>query len=161
MPTMWRRSGRRSAWRPSMALVSTADLVGPAWQAGRGVLACNIITLEHLEAVIAGAARAESPVILQISHNCVDYHGSLAPLASAALTLARQAPVPVSVHLDHARTVDLVREAIELGIGSLMFDASHLDDEANLTLTRAVTEECHRAGVWVEAELGEVGGKDG
>ena len=101
------------------------------------------------------------PVILQISHNCVDYHGSLAPLASAALAVARDAPIPVAVHLDHARSMDLVRQAMDLGIASVMYDASELDDDRNLEQTRAVAEECHARGVWVEAELGEVGGKDG
>jgi fructose-bisphosphate aldolase class II len=144
-----------------MTLVSTADIVGPAWEAGRGILACNIVTLEHAEAIVEGATRAGAPMILQISHNCVEYHGSLAPLALAALELARKAAVPVTVHLDHARSAELVREAIDLGIGSVMFDASELDDAQNVTLTRQVTEECHRRGVWVEGELGAVGGKDG
>ena len=144
-----------------MPLVSTADIVGPAWRTGTGALACNVVTLEHAEAIVAGAARAGAPVILQVSHNCVDYHGGLEPIGLAMLAVARHAPGPVAVHLDHARTVDLVREAVTLGIGSVMFDASDLDDDANVAQTRLVTQECHRQGVWVEAELGEVGGKDG
>ena len=100
-------------------------------------------------------------MILEVSHNCIDYHGGLEPIALAMLAVARHAPGPVAVHLDHARTADLVREAVALGIGSVMFDASDLDDEANVEQTRQVTAECHRQGVWVEAELGEVGGKDG
>jgi len=144
-----------------MPLVSTAEIVGSAWRAGVGVLACNVVTLEHAEAIVAGAARAGAPMILQVSHNCIDYHGGLEPIALAMLAVARHAPGPVAVHLDHARTADLVREAVALGIGSVMFDASDLDDATNVVETRRVTQECHRRGVWVEAELGEVGGKDG
>jgi fructose-bisphosphate aldolase, class II len=144
-----------------MPLTSTADIVAAAYGAGRGALACNIVTLEYAEAIVAGAARAGLPVILQISHNCVDYHGGLEPLAIGALALARSAPGPVAVHLDHARTAELVAEAIELGVRSVMFDASELDDDQNVARTREVTAECHRRGTWVEAELGEVGGKDG
>ena len=42
-----------------------------------------------------------------------------------------------------------------------MFDASTLPFEENRRKTAEVTARCHDAGVWVEAELGEVGGKDG
>ncbi len=144
-----------------MPLVSIADIVGPAWRSGRGVLACNIVSVEHAEGIVAGATRQGVPVIMEISHNTVTYHGGLEPIALPALAVARQAAGPVAVHLDHARTFDLVREAVTLGIGSVMFDASELDDADNVAHTRSVTEHCHARGVWVEAELGEVGGKDG
>ena len=52
-------------------------------------------------------------------------------------------------------------ESVELGFGSVMFDAADLMYDANVEATAAVADTCHRAGVWVEAELGEVGGKDG
>jgi fructose-bisphosphate aldolase, class II len=42
-----------------------------------------------------------------------------------------------------------------------MFDASTLGHDANLAATRDVAAWCHERGVAVEAELGEVGGKDG
>lgn len=69
--------------------------------------------------------------------------------------------MPVAVHLDHATSPDLVREAVALGLGSVMFDASALEYEANVEATAKVAAYCHERGVWVEAELGEVGGKDG
>lgn len=142
-------------------IVPTADIVDAAYHAGGVALACNLITLEYAEAIVAGAARVGAPVILQISHNCVDYHGGLGGLGTAALAVARAAAGPVAVHLDHARSVALVDEAMDLGIASVMFDASELEDEANVRTTRAVVARCHARGVWVEGELGAVGGKDG
>ncbi|OII59662.1 fructose-bisphosphate aldolase [Streptomyces sp. CC53] len=144
-----------------MPLTSTGDIVGPARAEGRGVGAFNVVQMEHAEAIVAGAEHAALPVVLQISENTARYHGSLVPIGLAALALARAASVPVAVHLDHAETRPLVREAVELGFTSVMFDASRLPYEENVAATRAVTAYCHRAGVWVEAELGEVGGKDG
>jgi fructose-bisphosphate aldolase, class II len=141
-----------------MPLTSTAAVVR---RGGAGIGAFNVITLEHAEAIVGGAAQAGRPVIAQISENCVRYHGALEPIALGTLALARAAPVPVAVHLDHATSVQLVREAVSLGIGSAMFDASALEYDANVAATAAVVAECHAAGVWVEAELGEVGGKDG
>ncbi|GAA2781092.1 class II fructose-bisphosphate aldolase [Kitasatospora aburaviensis] len=100
-------------------------------------------------------------MILQISENAVRYHGGLAPIGTAALAVARAAGVPVAVHLDHATERALVEEAVRLGFGSVMFDASVLPYEENVRATVDVVRLCHAAGVWVEAELGEVGGKDG
>ncbi|MFF9982387.1 class II fructose-bisphosphate aldolase [Streptomyces erythrochromogenes] len=144
-----------------MPLTTTDDIVGPAYTDAYGVGAFNVVQIEHAEAIVAGAERAAVPVILQISENTARYHGSLAPIGLASLALARESSIPVAVHLDHAESTDLVREAVELGFTSVMFDASKLPYDANVAATRDITEYCHRADVWVEAELGEVGGKDG
>jgi fructose-bisphosphate aldolase class II len=67
----------------------------------------------------------------------------------------------VVVHLDHATEKGLVEEAISLGFGSVMFDASAMAYEQNVAATAAIVEACHEGGLDVEAELGEIGGKDG
>ncbi|MFI6811609.1 ketose-bisphosphate aldolase [Nonomuraea sp. NPDC050328] len=141
-----------------MPLVGTGDILASS---PHGAGAFNVILLEHATAIVAGAEAAGLPVILQISENCVRYHGALEPIAAASLAVARAAKVPVSVHLDHATDRALVEQAVELGVGSVMFDASALSDEENVAQTASVAEWCHARGVWVEAELGEVGGKDG
>jgi fructose-bisphosphate aldolase class II len=118
-----------------------------------------VIQLEHATAIVAAAERVRTPVILQISENAVKYHGALAPIGHACLTLAGQADVPVAVHLDHATSSALCNEAMELGFDSVMIDASQTDWEQNLAITREVAHAGKAAGVWVEAELGEIGGK--
>ncbi|MES9602468.1 class II fructose-bisphosphate aldolase [Actinomadura sp. NPDC000929] len=138
-----------------------SDVIAGPDARGRGLGAFNVIQLEHAEAIVAGAERAGAPVVLQISENCVAYHGALGPIGRAVLALGRAAPVPVVVHLDHATSPDLVREAVALGFGSVMFDASALPHEANVASTADVAARCRAEGVWVEAELGEIGGKDG
>jgi len=144
-----------------MTAAVPGSIVANAVAAGTGVGAFNVIQLELAEAIVAGAEQAGLPVILQISENCVRYHGALAPIARACQAIARAASVDVSVHLDHAESVDLIAEALDLGIDSVMVDASKLPDEANRAVTAAVAAMCHRRGAVVEAELGEVGGKDG
>jgi fructose-bisphosphate aldolase class II len=144
-----------------MSLAGTGEIVGAAAAAGRGAGAFNIIGIEHAEAIAAGAEAAGVAAVLQISENCVAYHGALEPLARAALAIARSAGVPVAVHLDHARDEELVHRAAAAGIGSVMFDASALPYARNVAMTRAVGAWCHARGLWVEAEIGEVGGKDG
>ena len=143
------------------ALARMSDLAATARAAGRGIGAFNVIALEHAEAIVAGAEVAGLPVVMQISENTADYHRSLTPIARACLAVAAESTAQVVVHLDHATREELVREAIDLGVGSVMFDASALPHEENVERTRAVTEHAHSSDVWVEAELGEVGGKDG
>ncbi|MBU3870217.1 class II fructose-bisphosphate aldolase [Streptomyces sp. 4503] len=144
-----------------MPLVATGEIVGTAARAGLGAGAFNVIQIEHAQAIVAGAEAAGAPVILQISENAVRYHGALAAIGRATVEVARAARVPVAVHLDHATGPELVREAVDLGFGSVMFDASALEYDGNVAATAEVAAGCHAHGVWVEAELGEVGGKDG
>jgi fructose-bisphosphate aldolase, class II len=42
-----------------------------------------------------------------------------------------------------------------------MYDASTLDYDKNVAATRAAREWAHAHGIYLEAELGEIGGKDG
>ena len=144
-----------------MPAAGTAEIIAAARAEGLGVGAFNLIGIEHAEAIVSGAEAAGLPVVLQISENCVRYHGALEPIALAALAIARSAAVPVAVHLDHATSAELVRAAAGLGIGSVMFDASALDYAANLAATAELAAWCHEREMWVEAELGEIGGKNG
>ena len=144
-----------------MPLSPTEDIVRSAAEGGAGVGAFNVVQLEHAEAIVAGAEAAGRPVILQISENTARYHGSLEPIGLATLAIARASSVPVAVHLDHAESAGLVHQAAELGFTSVMFDASKLPYDDNVAATREITAYCHARNVFVEAELGEVGGKDG
>jgi fructose-bisphosphate aldolase, class II len=144
-----------------MTAAGMSEIVGPARAAGRGVGAFNVIGIEHAEAIAAGAEAAGSPVVMAISQNCVAYHGALAPLGQACASIARSAAVPVALHLDHATSEELVADAASLGFGSVMYDASVLPYAHNVQATARVARWCHERGIWAEAELGEIGGKNG
>lgn len=144
-----------------MSLTPTRTLVQSAAEAGTGIGAFNVLHLETAEAIVQGAEEAGLPVILQISENCAAYHGALEPLARACLAIASSAAVPVALHLDHAEDEDLAYHAVDLGFGSVMFDGSRLPYAENVAATARVVKHAEAAGVFVEAELGEIGGKDG
>ena len=144
-----------------MPLAAMSQIIEPARRAGHGACAFNVVGIEHAEAIVTGAEAAGTPVVLQISENCAAYHGALAPIARACLAVAATATVPVAVHLDHATSTELVQAAAELGLGSVMYDASRLPYSGNVRSTAEVTRWCHDRGIWVEAELGEIGGKNG
>ena len=145
-----------------MTLSTTGDLVRRAAATGRGILAFNFVTVEHVEAIVAGAEASSSPVILQLSQNAVAYHGGRPrPVTAAALVLARDAAVEVALHLDHVEDMDLLRQAADAGFSSAMFDAGALPYDENVAATRAAVDWAHGTGLWLEAELGHVGGKPG
>ena len=142
-------------------LASLRALAVAARADGIGLGAFNVIHLEHATAFVRAAQRAQRPVVLQISENAVKYHGALEPICLATIAIAEASTVPVVVHLDHAEDTELIRRAVALGVTSVMYDGSKLADAENRATTREMVELCHEAGVDVEAELGEVGGKNG
>jgi fructose-bisphosphate aldolase class II len=142
-------------------LIPLREALELAQRSGCAVGAFNAVSLEQIEAVVAGAEHAGTLVVLQISENAVRSHGALLPIGAAALAVARSSSVSVVVHLDHASDLDLVDQAIELGFTSVMFDGSRLPHDANVAATRTVVRQARLRGVSVEAELGEIGGKDG
>lgn len=145
-----------------MPLVTTGELVSRAAAERAAVAAFNIITLEHIEAVVAGAESAGTSVVLQVSENAVKFRqGRMLPLARAAVAAAEHAAVPVALHLDHVQSDELLHQAADAGFSSVMYDAARLPYDRNLAATRAAADWAHDQGLWIEAELGQVGGKAG
>ncbi|MET9646624.1 class II fructose-bisphosphate aldolase [Streptomyces syringium] len=145
-----------------MPLVSTAELVTGARAAARAVAAFNVITVEHAEAIAAGAEAAGTGAVLQVSENAVKFHGGdLAPIAAATAAVARASTARLSLHLDHVEDVALLHAAHAHGFGSVMFDASRRGYGENVKATAEAVRWGHERGMWVEAELGRVGGKAG
>lgn len=143
-------------------LADTAALARDCAARKVGLAAFNVVLLDHAEAFVNAAENTGLPLVLQLSQNAVKYHGGrLRPLGRALLELADASTVPVSVHLDHAESTDLCREAVEIGFTSIMYDGSKLPDAQNRETTAEITAFAHEHGVSVEAELGEVGGKNG
>lgn len=144
-----------------MSRTTALSLVQEASKKSQAVGAFNVILLEHAEALVWGAEKAGRGIILQISENCVSYHKSLKPIAVATMAIAEASSLPISVHLDHAESEDLVKEALDLGFDSVMFDGSKLDYAQNVEASARMASLCKSYNATIEVELGEVGGKDG
>jgi ketose-bisphosphate aldolase len=140
-------------------LAKGPDLLIEARAAGRAVPALTTYTLESTRAICDAAQRTGLPVI--VAAGASSFRGvGRELLAAAALAAARDASVPVGVHLDHSTDPDEIRSCIALGYSSVMIDGSHLPFEDNVALTRAIVDEAHAAGVWVEGELGGLTGDE-
>lgn len=140
-----------------MSLVSPRQLL----DSQKAVLGLNVIGLEHAESFVGAAERTGKGLILQLSENAVKYRGALGPIASALLVMAEQSKAPIALMLDHAENLPLAQDAIAIGFTSVMFDGSKLSYQENLSSTKQLTQLAHSREVFVEAELGEIGGKDG
>lgn len=123
--------------------------------------AFNVILIEHAEAFVKAAEIANTGIVLQISENCVSYHGALKPIAVATKAIIEASPINLSLHLDHAENVDLIKEALDLGFDSIMYDGSKLEYKENVKVSKEVVQLCRKYNATIEVELGEVGGKDG
>jgi fructose-bisphosphate aldolase class II len=129
---------------------------------GLGLAAFNVISLEHGEAIVEAAEQTQQPAVLQISENCIRFHrGLLKPLVSGLAALAESSHARVSLHLDHIEDERILREAAGTAITSVMFDGSRLGFQDNVIATRDAARWAHQRGWHVEAELGEIGGKNG
>ena len=121
--------------------------------------AFNVHGFEDARAVISAAEKLNEPVILMTNKPAVDYM-TIPVLAVLLLKMAKDAKVPVCIHLDHSTSVDDVREAVECGYTSVMIDGSQFPYEENVEITRLVCQIAHAKGVDVEAEIGSVGYSD-
>lgn len=143
-----------------MPLTTTAAIMSHARR--HGVIAFNVVTLEQADGLIAGAEAAERPVILQVSEHCLEFHARGARAFLCGLTeLVRQGRALASIHLDHIETPSWLRVGAGTGVSSAMVDASRLSFAENVRTVADLTQMLHADGWYVEAELGEIGGKRG
>ena len=144
-----------------MSRTTSEKLITEKVKSSTAIGAFNVILLEHAEALVMGAEKSQLPLILQISENCVKYHGALKPISVSTIAIAEASSLPISVHLDHAESEELVKEALDLGYDSVMFDGSKLGYRENVEASQRMLTLCDSYGATLEVEIGEVGGKDG
>jgi len=121
------------------------------------VPAFNIHNLETLRVVVETADELGSPVMLAATPGTITFSG-LEYLIAIAKVAKEKHNVPIFFHLDHHESIEDLKKAIELGVESIMIDASHSDYAENIRITKEITEFAHQYGVCVEAELGRLGG---
>ncbi len=117
----------------------------------------NVYNLESARAVVAAATSLRAPVLIQTSDGAVK-HAGFGNIASIVRRLAEEAPVPVALHMDHGKSIEVARSAVEAGYTSEMIDTSRLRLEENIAATREIVEYAHDRDVQVEAEIGKRAG---
>ncbi len=139
-------------------LVTLKQILSKANKGNYAVGAFNINNMEIAQAIINAAVSQKSPVILQTSEGALSYAG-IDYIKCIAYNAAKQ-KVPVVLHVDHGRDIELIKKCIKAGWTGIMYDGSHLPFEQNVKNTRKVVNLAHKKGIGVEGELGTIGGAE-
>ncbi len=137
----------------------TTKILEKAQRGHYAVAHFNINNMEILQGVVQAAIQLQSPLILATSEGALRYAG-IQYLYALALTASEEAGIPIALHLDHGKDLNLITTAIQLGYSSVMVDASQEEFEKNVMLTKKVVQLAHQKGISVEAELGTIGGAE-
>lgn len=127
---------------------------------GKGAVgAFNVHCFEMVPAMIQAAEELNVPIILQTSLGTAEYIG-FEPLIAAVKALAEKSSVDVALHMDHCKSVEALKKAIDCGYSSVMYDGSSLPIEENIKNTKEVVAYAHAKNVSVEGEVGSIGGAE-
>lgn len=128
-----------------------------AMKKGFALGAFNFNNMETLKGIVEGANKTKSPCIIAVSEGAFSYMGGeyIRGLVDGA---KKSSKVPLFLHLDHGKSFEMCKKAIECGFESVMFDGSALPFEENIKITKKVVDFAHKKGVFVEAELGRLQG---
>jgi len=146
----------------SSKVVSMKEMLAAAKDGQYAVGAFNMNSFQWVEAILEAAEEEQSPVIVASSDRLVDHLGGFKTIAAMVYRIVEEKniTVPVSLHLDHGKSVERCKEAIDAGYTSVMIDGSHLPIDENIKMTKEVTDYARLHGVSVEAEVGTVGGNE-
>lgn len=137
-----------------MTIHTGLDILSKA-QAGKyGVGAFNTDNLETTLAIVEAAEETRSPILMAITAGALKY--SSKRIVDIAIAEARNATVPIAIHLDHGESFESCMWCIRNGFTSVMIDMSHADEQSNIRETRRVVDAAHAVGVSVEAEIGRL-----
>ncbi len=119
--------------------------------------AYNFVNLETLKGICEGCKKTNSPALVCVSEGALSYIGEkfVKPLFDCA---KKEYNIPIFLHLDHGKSFEICKKAINLGFDSVMIDGSALSFEENVKLTKKVVSYAHKKGVLVEGELGVLAG---
>ncbi|MGN0073996.1 class II aldolase [Collinsella aerofaciens] len=142
-----------------MPLLNMNDLVKIAHNHDVMLPAFNTTNMEMTLAIMDAFEQNGMPGIVQIAPTNIKLTGYdfIAEVAKRAIS---DYTVPIALHLDHGKTLDDVRQAVNAGFTSIMIDGAALPFEENIRFSRQAVDFCHANGVPVEAELGAIKGKE-
>lgn len=137
------------------------DLYQEAEEKKLAIGAFNTNNLEVTQAIVSAANELGAPVIIQTTPSAIEYAG-LKEIFNIARTLIDESNVKMTIHLDHAKNLNIISDCLEVGYKSVMFDGSDLLFENNVAETKKIVDMAHKMGAIVEAEIGVVGrGEEG
>lgn len=142
-----------------MPLVKMSDLLAKAKNEGYAVGSFSVANMEMVLGVLKAVEETKSPAIIQIAEVRLN-HSPLELIGPLMVAAAKNCSMPVAVHFDHGKTEEKIRQALEIGFTSVMFDGSHLPFEENASQTAKIKRIAAEYGADCEGEIGCVGGSE-
>ena len=130
--------------------------IDKALKEGFALGAFNFNNMESLQAIAEGCKECRSPAIISVSEGALEYMDE--KVVKALANAVREDYPFLFLHLDHGKSVEVCKKAIELGFDSVMIDGSALGLEENIKITKEVCEIAHPKNILVEGELGQIKG---
>ncbi len=143
-------------------LVNSNELLKLALKDNYAVPAYNINNLEWARYILEACQDDKSPVILAVSEGAASYMGGYKVVSSLVKSLLDELKItiPVVLHLDHGKSFEVCKKAVDAGFTSVMIDASSKPFEENIDETLKVVEYASDREVSVEAEIGSLNEED-
>ena len=118
----------------------------------------NFSTADQLKAIVEAAAELKSPVMVATSEGEEKFIGL--EQAVALVQSWQDLGYPIFLNADHHKTWDSVSPCIDEGYDTVLIDASKLEFEKNIELTKRVVEYARSVDpdMMVEGELGYLRG---
>lgn len=137
---------------------SLKETIQKAEKDKRAVGHFNISDTEGLWAIFNAARSLEVPVIIGVSEGEREFIG-LKQAVALISNLRDQYDYPIYLNADHTYSFEKVKEAIDAGCDSVIFDGTKLSLEENIKTTKKCVEYARSSGreVLVEGELGYIG----
>ncbi len=117
----------------------------------------NFSNLRILKAIVLAAQENKSPVIVGTSEGESRSIG-LKQAVALIKSFRRETQLPIFLNLDHGKTFGYIKKAIDAGYDAVHFDGSRLPLARNIRETKKVVKYAKKSGVFVEGEVGMIGG---
>ncbi len=142
-----------------MPLVTMSELLADTQDGGYAIGSFSVSNMEMVLGVVKACEETGSPLILQIAEVRLA-QSPLALIGPLMVSAAEHADIPIAVHFDHGKTLDVIEQALEIGFSSVMLDGSHLPLQENIALTKRAKTLADDFGADIEGEIGAVGGSE-
>ena len=118
----------------------------------------NISNLEGLKGIVSAARSLDLPVIIGVSEGERDFIGVKQAVALVR-SLREELNYPIFINADHTYSFERVKEAVDAGFDSVIFDGAKLSLEENIKITKQCVEYARSVNpeILIEGELGYIG----
>lgn len=136
-------------------LVNMKEMLQDAERNHYAIASINTPNLETLQAVVSAAEALDAPITINHAqgHEDTVRMETIAPLMAE---YARNAKVPVCMHIDHGHDIHFCMRALRQGFTSIMYDRSDLPIDDNIAEIKRFMALVEPLDITVEAELGEM-----